>query len=273
MAEKRDIRKKRLNENRKLFSLSHSKRKGLEALDTPAIILSDVSKDYKSINNGVTNSLKKVNINIQKGEFVFIIGDSGAGKSTLLKLLMREITPTTGKIYVAGKNLNRIRRSQIAKHRRNIGMVFQDFRLLMNRNVFENVAFAMQILEKNNESIIRSVPRILEIMGLSGKEKAYPKELSGGERQRVALARAIVNEPSILLADEPTGNLDPRNSWEIMKLLEEINKKGTTVVVVTHNMEIVKSMDKRVIEIRKGVIVRDSKQGIEDENEDIDLQF
>ncbi len=254
-------RKKRLSENRRLFSER-------VAADTeiPAIMLSDVSKDYSSKNNGETNSLKNVNITIKRGEFVFVIGDSGAGKSTLLRLLMKEINVTKGRIFVNGKNLKRLRHSQVAKHRRNIGMVFQDFRLLKDRTVYENVAFAMQIVEKSPSLISATVPRMLEMVGLTDKEKAYPKELSGGEQQRVAIARALVNEPVILLADEPTGNLDPRNSKEIMSLLEEVNRKGTTVVIVTHNIEIVRAMNKRVIELKDGIVVSDEKNGVEDEN-------
>ena len=258
-------RKKRLSENKKLFSESIKADKNAE-MDIPAIMLANVSKDYSSKNNGDTNSLNKVSITIKRGEFVFVIGDSGAGKSTLLKLLMKEINPTSGKVYVNGKNLKRLRHSQVAKHRRNIGMVFQDFRLLKERSVYENVAFAMQIVEKSPQLIRETVPRMLEIVGLSDKEKAYPKELSGGEQQRVALARALVNEPNILLADEPTGNLDPKNSWEIMNLLEEVNKTGTTVVVVTHNIEIVRAMNKRVIELKNGEVAGDWINGVNDEN-------
>ena len=262
-------RKKRLSENKKLFSESNAD-SGID-MDVPAIMLDNVSKDYSSKNNGETNSLRDVNIRVKKGEFVFIIGDSGAGKSTLLKLLMKEINPTSGKVYVNGKSLKRLRHGQVAKHRRNIGMVFQDFRLLKDRSVFENVAFAMQIVEKSPVLIREKVPRMLEMVGLSDKQKAYPKELSGGEQQRVALARALVNEPIILLADEPTGNLDPKNSWEIMNLLEEVNKSGTTVVVVTHNIEIVKSMNKRVIELKNGEVVSDWINGADDEISDFDL--
>ena len=258
-------RKKRLSENKKLFSESANDKKNIEE-DIPAIMLANVSKDYSSKNNGETNSLKKVNITIRKGEFVFVIGDSGAGKSTLLKLLMKEINPTSGKVYVNGKNLKRLRHSQVAKHRRNIGMVFQDFRLLKERSVYENVAFAMQIVEKSPQVIKETVPRMLDIVGLSDKERAYPRELSGGEQQRVALARALVNEPVILLADEPKGNLDHKNSWEIMNLLEEVNKNGTTVVVVTHNIEIVKAMKKRVIELKNGEVAGDGINGADDEN-------
>ena len=256
-------RKKRLSENKQLFSESSTKN---VEIDVPAIMLDNVSKDYSSKNNGETNSPKQVNIRIKKGEFVFVIGDSGAGKSTLLKLLMKEINPTLGKVYVNGKNLKRLRHSQVAKHRRHIGMVFQDFRLLKDRSVFDNVAFAMQIIEKDPKTIRETVPRMLEIVGLSDKQKAYPKELSGGEQQRVALARALVNEPIILLADEPTGNLDPKNSWEIMNLLEEVNKTGTTVVVVTHNIEIVRAMNKRVIELKNGEVAGDWINGVNDEN-------
>lgn len=261
---KNNNRKKRLSENKKLFSESSYNKKSEE--DVPAIMLVDVSKDYSSKNNGETNSLRGVNVTIKKGEFVFVIGDSGAGKSTLLKLLMKEISPTKGKVYVNGKNLKRLKHNQVAKHRRNMGMVFQDFRLLKDRSVFDNVAFAMQIVEKEPQVIRETVPKMLEIVGLSDKERAYPKELSGGEQQRVALARALVNEPIIILADEPTGNLDPKNSWEIMNLLEEVNKSGTTVVVVTHNIEIVKTMNKRVIELKNGEVVGDWINGADDEN-------
>ena len=258
-------RKKRLSENKRLFSESSYKYKNPDE-DVPAIMLVNVTKDYSSKNNGETNSLREVNITIKKGEFVFIIGDSGAGKSTLLKLLMREISPTKGKVYVNGKNLKRLKHSQVAKHRRNVGMVFQDFRLLKDRSVYENVAFAMQIVEKEPQIIKETVPKMLDIVGLSDKEKAYPKELSGGEQQRVALARALVNEPIMILADEPTGNLDPKNSWEIMNLLEEVNKNGTTVVVVTHNIEIVRLMNKRVIELKNGEVAGDWINGVNDEN-------
>lgn len=233
----------------------------------PVVYFDGVSKNYSSKKNGENNSLMDIDLIINEGEFVFIIGGSGAGKSTLLKLLMREIKPSEGKIFVRGKRLKRIRKNRIAYYRRNIGMIFQDFKLLKNRNVFENVAFAMEVIEESPSKIKRKVPETLGIVGLLGKEKAYPDELSGGEQQRVAIARAIVNEPAIILADEPTGNLDPKNSLEIMNILEDINKKGTTVIVVTHNHEIVKTMNKRVISIEKGRIVRDRKSDIEDETE------
>ena len=225
--------------------------------EIPVIALEHVSKEYQK----GTPALKDVNIRIYKGEFVFIIGNSGSGKSTLLKLLMREIKPTKGKIFVNGRILSRLRRSQVAKYRRGIGMVFQDFRLLKDRNVYDNVAFAQRVIEAPENKIRRLVPVMLSMVGLEKKAKSYPDELSGGEQQRVALARALINNPVILLADEPTGNLDPKNSWEIMSLLEEINRRGTTVVVVTHNQEIVDAMQKRVITLVNGVIVSDEQKG------------
>ncbi|MCR5788743.1 MAG: cell division ATP-binding protein FtsE [Lachnospiraceae bacterium] len=221
------------------------------------ISLESVSKSYA---NGVP-ALNDVNLNIEKGEFVFIVGDSGSGKSTLIKLLLRELTPTSGRIIVNDYDLSRLSRRKIAKFRRSIGVVFQDFRLLKDRNVYENVAFAQRVIEVPTRQIKQNVPAMLSLVGLAGKYKAKTRQLSGGEQQRVALARALVNNPPILLADEPTGNLDPRNSWEIMKLLEEINKRGTTVLVVTHNREIVNAMRKRVITIRKGVVVSDEEKG------------
>lgn len=221
------------------------------------IYLDNVSKSYST----GAPAINGISLSIKKGEFVFIVGDSGSGKSTLIKLLLRELTATTGTIYVAGKNLSKIKHRDIPKYRRNIGVVFQDFRLLNDRNVFENVAFAQRIVEKSAKEIRRNVPRILATVGLAGKYKAKTNQLSGGEQQRVAMARALINEPSILLADEPTGNLDPKNSWDIMKLLEEINDAGTTVVVVTHNREIVNAMQKRVVTMRKGVIISDEEEG------------
>lgn len=190
-----------------------------------------------------------------------MVGSSGSGKSTLIKLLLKELEPTTGKITVNNKNLGRLKRRQVPKFRRELGVVFQDFRLLKDRNVYENVAFAQRVIQIPTKNIKRQVPAMLSMVGLAEKYKANPKELSGGEQQRVALARALVNKPSILLADEPTGNLDPKNSWEIMKLLEEANQRGTTVLVVTHNREIVDAMQKRVITMHKGVIVSDEQKG------------
>ena len=221
------------------------------------ITLESVSKSYSS---GVP-ALNDVSLHIKKGEFVFIVGDSGSGKSTLIKLLLRELTPTSGRIIVNNYDLSRLRRRKVAKFRRNVGVVFQDFRLLKDRNVYENVAFAQRVIEVPTRQIKKNVPAMLSLVGLAGKYKAKTWQLSGGEQQRVALARALVNNPPILLADEPTGNLDPRNSWEIMKLLEEINRRGTTVLVVTHNREIVNAMRKRVITVKKGVIVSDEQKG------------
>ncbi len=221
------------------------------------IFLDNVSKSYST----GAPALNGVSLSIGRGEFVFIVGDSGSGKSTMIKLLLRELTATSGNVYVMGHNLSRLKHRQISKFRRNLGVVFQDFRLLNDRNVYENVAFAQRIVETPVAQIRKNVPAILATVGLAGKYKAKTKQLSGGEQQRVALARALVNNPSILLADEPTGNLDPKNSWEIMKLLEEINEAGTTVVVVTHNREIVNAMQKRVITMKKGVIVSDQERG------------
>jgi cell division transport system ATP-binding protein len=226
------------------------------------VTLEHVSKSYSA---GIP-ALNDVSLNIDEGEFVFIVGDSGSGKSTLIKLLLKELEPTEGTIMINGKHLGRIRRRQIPKFRRNIGVVFQDFRLLKDRNVYDNVAFAQKVIGESNRSIRRRVPQMLSMVGLAPKYRSFPKELSGGEQQRVAIARALVNEPKILLADEPTGNLDNNNAWEIMKLLEEINSRGTTVLVVTHNMEIVKVMKKRVITVKKGIIVSDSKAGEFDED-------
>ena len=203
-----------------------------------------------------------MSLHIEEGEFVFVVGDSGSGKSTLIKLLLRELTPTSGGVWVNGEDVVRLKHRKIPKFRRNLGIVFQDFRLLKDRNVYENVAFAQRIIQVPTREIRKNVPAILSIVGLAGKYKAKPKQLSGGEQQRVALARALINKPSILLADEPTGNLDPKKAWEIMKLLEEINQRGTTVVVVTHNLEIVKAMGKRVITIQKGTLVSDSLTGV-----------
>ena len=195
------------------------------------------------------------------GQFIGLIGHTGSGKSTLIKLLLKELEPTEGTITINGRNLHKIRRKQIPRYRRNVGVVFQDFRLLKDRNVYENVAFAQRVIGASNRKIKSSVPTMLSMVGLAAKYKSLPKQLSGGEQQRVAIARALVNEPKILLADEPTGNLDNNNAWEIMRLLEEINKRGTTVLVVTHNLEFVKKMNKRVIKIDKGVLVYDKLPG------------
>ena len=226
------------------------------------IKLEHVSKSYSA---GIP-ALNDISLNIEEGEFVFIVGNSGSGKSTLIKLLLKELEPTKGVITINNRNLNAIRRKQIPKYRRNVGVVFQDFRLLKDRNVYENVAFAQKVIGTPARLIRSSVPTMLSMVGLAAKNKSYPKQLSGGEQQRVAIARALVNQPKILLADEPTGNLDNHNAWEIMKLLEEINQKGTTVVVVTHNLEIVKAMKKRVITMKKGVIISDEKGDCSDED-------
>ena len=217
----------------------------------PIIALDAVSKQYQ----------KDVSIRIEQGEFVFVVGKSGSGKSTFIKLLLKELDPTSGKLYIAGRLVNKLKRKQVPLYRRNIGVVFQDFRLLKDRTVFENVAFAQRIIGRNKREIIRNVSTMLTIVGLTEKADAYPHELSGGEQQRVAIARALVNQPTILLADEPTGNLDPQNAWEIMMLLQEVNKMGTTVVVVTHNNDIVDIMQKRVVTLEEGHVIRDDKKG------------
>ncbi len=219
------------------------------------IKLEHVSKTYEAGVQAITD----VNLHIRPGEFVFIIGATGSGKSTIIKLLQKELTPTHGKIVVNGRDIAKITRKQIPRYRRNIGVVFQNFRLLPDRNVYENVAFAMRVVESPKREIKKKVPQMLSLVGLAHKYRSLPKQLSGGEQQRVAIARALVNEPKILLADEPTGNLDNQHAWEIMRLLEEINERGTTVVVVTHNMDFVKQMNKRVITIKKGVVVSDEQ--------------
>ena len=240
-----------------LFSKKKSRKKSV--YEENLIVLENVTKSYQTVNGA--HALNGVNLKIKKGEFVFIVGDSGSGKSTLIKLLLRELVPTTGEIYVNGENLAKLKHRQVPMYRRNLGVVFQDFRLLKDRNVYENVAFAQRIVQTPSREIKKNVPAILSIVGLAGKYKAKPKQLSGGEQQRVAMARALINKPPILLCDEPTGNLDPKNSWEIMKLLEQINKRGTTVIVVTHNREIVNEMQKRVITLKKGVVISDEEKG------------
>ena len=219
------------------------------------IDLIDVSKSYGPGLPAVNHA----NLHVDKGEFVFIVGNSGSGKSTLIKLLLKELDSTSGTIIVSGEKLEGMKHRRVAKYRRKLGVVFQDFRLL--KDVYENVAFAQRVVNRPTRVIRKRVPEVLQEVGLAGKYKAYPDELSGGEQQRVALARAIVNRPDILLADEPTGNLDPKTSEEIMKLLEEINQRGTTVLVVTHNKEIVNSMKKRVLTMHNGVIISDEKEG------------
>lgn len=221
------------------------------------ISIENVRKVYP---NG-SEALKGVSIHIERGEFVFIVGSSGSGKSTLIKLLLKELDPTSGRIVINNIDTTKILRKDIPYLRRNLGVVFQDFRLLQNKTVYENVAFAMRVIEAPSKAIRRNVPTVLSLVGLHNKMKAYPNQLSGGEQQRTALARAIVNKPPILIADEPTGNLDPETAWGIMNLLEDINRQGTTVVVATHAKDIVDEMQKRVITLKKGVIIRDVEKG------------
>ena len=227
------------------------------------IEISTVCKTYETGNK----ALRNVSITIGDGEFVFIMGRSGSGKSTLMKLLLKEVEPTSGKIVVNDMNLGKMPRHYVPKYRRRLGMVFQDFRLLRDRTVYENVAFAQRVIGVSTRRIKESVPAMLQMVGLSAKYKMFPQQLSGGEQQRVAIARALINRPEVLLADEPTGNLDSQNADEIMRLLEEINRMGTTVVVVTHSEEIVARMHKRVITMERGCVISDEIRGGEsDEN-------
>jgi cell division transport system ATP-binding protein len=219
----------------------------------------DVSKVY---DNNVT-ALKEVNVRIERGEFVFLVGPSGAGKSTFIKMLLKEVEPTTGNIIInENLDITKLKRSQIPFYRRKIGVVFQDFRLIQSLNVYENVAFAMRVVEANHKEIRKRVPMMLSLVGLSNKYKSFPHELSGGEQQRVALARAIVNNPTLLIADEPTGNLDPETAMGIMEILNDINRAGTTVLMATHAKDIVDVMKKRVIAVEKGIIARDEQRGL-----------
>ena len=219
--------------------------------------MSNISKVYP----GGSVALEDVNINIEPGEFVFIVGPSGAGKSTFFKMLFREIKPTTGSIEVGGVDILSLTDKEIPFYRRNLGIIFQDYRLLPDRTVYENVAFAMQVIETPHRKIKRRVMNVLDLVGLRKRADAYPNELSGGEQQRIAIARAIVNEPKLVIADEPTGNLDPDTSWEIMDIFKQINESGTTIVMATHAKDIVDAMGKRVIAIEKGHIVRDEMNG------------
>lgn len=221
------------------------------------IRLTDVVKEYP---NG-THALNGLTMEIQDGEFVFMVGPSGSGKSTVIKLLIGEIEPSEGKVMVNGFSLRNIREWQIPYMRRTVGVIFQDFRLIDTKSVYDNMVFAMRAVGAGPKEIRKRIPYCLNLVGLENKSRRLPSELSGGEQQRVALARALVNKPSILLADEPTGNLDPKNSWEIMGLLEEINQSGTTVLVVTHNREIVNAMRKRVITMKRGIIISDAEGG------------
>lgn len=221
------------------------------------IRLSDVTVRF---DNGL-EGLSKFNLEVRKGDFLFVVGPSGAGKSTFIKLLMKEYEATTGNIYIGGSNITHIHRRKIPFLRRQMGVVFQDFRLLPNKTVYENVAFAMQITEASEREIRKQVPMILSVVGLADKHKMFPHQLSGGEQQRVSIARAMINNPPILIADEPTGNLDPETSWEIMKLLKQINRRGTTIIMATHDKDIVDIMQQRVIALEKGKIVRDELGG------------
>lgn len=224
-------------------------------------------KDVSKIYNNNVKALSNVNVKIDTGDFVFLVGPSGAGKSTFIKMLLKEVEPTMGEIIVADQKLSEIKRKQTPYYRRKIGMVFQDFRLIPTLNVYENVAFAMRVVEASPREIRKRVPMVLSLVGLSHKYKMFPNELSGGEQQRVSLARAIVNNPTVLIADEPTGNLDPETAKEIMDLLNDINTAGTTIVMATHAKDIVDTMKKRVIAIESGNIVRDDSRGMY-ENED-----
>lgn len=218
------------------------------------ILLDRVTKTYTRRGGA---ALQRVSLHVEPKEFVIVVGPSGAGKSTLLKLLTREEKPTSGKIIIGGIDYERLKDKDIFKLRRRIGVVFQDFKLLPNKTVFENVAFAMEIVGMSNREIKHTVPKVLNIVGLKGKENSYPRELSGGEEQRVAIARAVIRQPKILIADEPTGNLDPKHAWDVIKVLEKINKYGTTVLLTTHNQEIVNKLKRRVVTIKDGQIVSD----------------
>lgn len=218
----------------------------------------NVSKVYP---NGV-KALQGVSLQIEKGEFVFIVGPSGAGKSTLIKLIFREELPTKGQIYISGRSILRMKRRDVPHLRRQIGMVFQDFRLLPDRTIYENVAFAMQVVGARRSEIKKRVPEVLKMVGLGKRMDNYPPQLSGGEQQRTAIARALVNKPSTIIADEPTGNLDIDTSWEIMECFQEINDQGTTIIIATHAKEIVDSMRQRVIALERGKIVRDEHRGV-----------
>lgn len=222
------------------------------------ILLDRVTKTYGKVSKPALN---RISVHISAGEFVILVGTSGAGKSTLLKLLTREEKPSSGKIVVGGIDYDTLRDKHIPLLRRKIGVVFQDFKLLPNRTVFENVAFALEIAGMTSREIKSTVPKVISLVGLEGKEKSFPHQLSGGERQRVAIARAVVRQPKILIADEPTGNLDPKHSWEIVRLLEKINKYGTTVLLTTHNIDIVNKLKRRVITIDHGKITSDEARG------------
>ncbi|WP_096269442.1 cell division ATP-binding protein FtsE [Paucisalibacillus globulus] len=221
------------------------------------ILMKDI---YKTYGNGVT-ALNGINVEIEQGEFVYIVGPSGAGKSSFIKLMYREIKPTRGLLRINNRDISEIKEKEVPLLRRNIGVIFQDFRLLPKLSVYENVAFALEVIEESPRNIRKRVMDVLDLVGLKNKSRFFPNELSGGEQQRVSIARAIVNRPKIVIADEPTGNLDPDTSWEIMKVFEEINNSGTTIIMATHSKEIVNTIKKRVIAIEDGLIVRDEQRG------------
>ena len=222
------------------------------------IIMQNVCKQYP----GGTNALIDINVHIKQGDFVFLVGPSGAGKSTFIKMLFREVIPSAGTLYIGGYDIVKMQHSQVPYLRRSLGIIFQDYRLLPERTVYENVAFAMQVIEASPREIKKRTNYVLELVGLRHRVRAYPGELSGGEQQRIAIARAIVNDPAIVIADEPTGNLDPDTSWEIMNIFQRISDSGTTIVMATHDKSIVDSMSKRVIAIENGRIVRDDARGV-----------
>ncbi len=222
------------------------------------LLMTDVNKTYP----GGNIALQDVNVHIQPGEFVFVVGPSGAGKSTFIKMLFREVLPSSGTILVNGVDIQNLKEKEIPYMRRQLGVIFQDYRLLTDRTVYDNVAFAMQVIETPYRKIKRNVMNVLDLVGLRKRANSYPTELSGGEQQRIAIARAIVNDPFLVIADEPTGNLDPETSKEIMSIFSEINESGTTIVMATHDKDIVDSMGKRVIAIENGIIVRDERNGV-----------
>lgn len=221
------------------------------------IVMNDIYKRYP---NGA-EALNGISVNIEQGEFVFIVGPSGAGKSSFIKLLYREIKPSQGEMFINDLNMNELKEKDIPFVRRDLGVIFQDFKLLPKLSVYENVAFALEVIEEDPDQIMKQVMKVLELVGLKHKARSLPHQLSGGEQQRVAIARAIVNQPKIVIADEPTGNLDPETSWEIMDIFEEINTRGTTIIMATHSQDIVNKLKKRVIAIENGMIVRDEQQG------------
>ncbi|OEF97051.1 cell division ATP-binding protein FtsE [Desulfuribacillus alkaliarsenatis] len=221
----------------------------------------DFKQASKLYSNRTQPAVSNISLQVDRGEFVFFVGPSGAGKSTLIKLIFREQALTSGEIKIEGRDLSILKESELLSHRRKIGMVFQDYRLLKQKTVYENVAFALEVIGRSPEEIRSKVPAVLAEVGLAGKEKAFPTELSGGEQQRVGIARAIVKDPLIILADEPTGNLDRDNAWQIMELFEAINRRGTTVIIATHALDMVEHMKKRVVALENGLIIRDERQG------------